>query len=151
MNEIMGYFGFLAMWFSCFSISFFTMLADDTQGPVRDFTAVSQLICCTNLVSMSYGMMNRVPVTKASLFTINLDLFVTWTAFAYYGGSDVFSDSAIGVWNYIQVIMFSFFSASGIAGLFAIANDPNGFNKYLEDSYPTKGESENSTVNEADL
>ena len=46
----MGYIGFMAMWFSFFFVSFGVMLGDSTTGPLRDFCAVSQLLCCSNLV-----------------------------------------------------------------------------------------------------
>lgn len=128
---MMGYLGFLCMWFTCFFVSFVTLLTDDTTGPVRDFTAVSQLVCCANLVSMGWGMTNGVKPTQASMLTINLDLFVTWLAFAYYGGGDVLSSSPIGVWNYIQVCLFSVFSLQSMVGLFAIAVDPAGYQKYI--------------------
>tara|TARA_Y100000389_G_C17435732_1_gene505385 strand:+ start:107 stop:580 length:474 start_codon:yes stop_codon:yes gene_type:complete len=130
----LGYTSFLILWFSCFSVSFVTLLVDSTTGPVRDFTAVSQLVCCTNLVSLGYGLTHNVKWSKASLLTVNMDLFISWTAFAYFGGGATLSSSPIGIWNYIQVVMFSVMSLANIVSLFAVALNQVGYRKYLEDS-----------------
>ena len=108
------------------------MLVDPTVGPVRDFTAISQVICCTNLITLGYGLTHNVKWSKASLLTVNLDLFVSWTAFSYCGGGAVLSNSAIGIWNYIQIVMFSIMSIGNIITLFAIAINYKGYLEYLQ-------------------
>ncbi len=107
MDDV-GVIGLLPIWLSFFFTSFGVMLGDDSVGAPRNFCAVSQIICCANLCTMAYSVTNNVPLSKANVLTFLLDMMVTWTAFAYFGGSDVFSSSAIGIFNYIQVPNTSF-------------------------------------------
>jgi len=81
----LGLLGCLGMWLSFFTTSFVVLLVDDTQGPARDFCAVSQLLCCTNLCALGWATVNNASWSKASFFTINFDTFGTWLAFAYFG------------------------------------------------------------------
>ena len=127
----MGYTGFIIMWFCFFFTSFGVMLGDSTTGPARDFCAVSQMICCTNLVAFGYAITNNIPWSKASMLTCALDMCVTWTALAYFGGN-VFGTSAIGIFNYIQVPMMAIMTIPTLLGLIVVARDPEGFRQYLE-------------------
>ena len=127
----MGAKGFLFMWFSFFITSFGVMLADNSVGAPRNFCAVSQMICCTNLVSIGYAITNKIALSKASQWTGGLDMFVTWTSFAYFGGTDVFSSTPIGVWNWIQVPLMAVMTIPTVVGFLAIAFNEDGYQKYL--------------------
>tara|TARA_A100001015_G_C14747760_1_gene616270 strand:- start:153 stop:650 length:498 start_codon:yes stop_codon:yes gene_type:complete len=139
--------GFLFMWFSFFFTSFGVMLADNTVGSPRNFCAVSQMICCTNLVSIGYAITNKVPLSKASQWTSGLDMFVTWTSFAYFGGTAVFSTTPIGIWNWIQVPLMAVMTIPTVVGFFAIAFNEDGYQEYLNKE-DKKGENRNLELNE---
>jgi len=133
LTDKMGMTGMLYMWFSFFTTSFVVLLADDTQGPARDFCAVSQLLCCTNLAAMGYAVANNVSWSKANFLTMNFDTFGTWLAFAYFGGNAVLGSSTLGVWNSVQVAGTALNSLNGLAGLYLVSKDYKGFENYLKD------------------
>jgi hypothetical protein len=123
--------GFLFIWFSFFMTSFGVMLGDNSVGAPRNFCVVSQMICCTNLVSIGYAITNKVPLSKASQLTGALDMFVTWTSFAYFGGTAVFSSTPIGLWNWVQVPLMAVMTIPTVVGFLAIAFNEDGYQAYL--------------------
>ena len=133
MNDKLGMTGFLTMWLSFFTTSFVVLLVDDTQGPARDFCAASQLLCCTNLASVGWALVNNKSWSNAHLYTMNFDTFGTLLAFAYFGGGDVLGSSTLGVWNSVQVVGTAMNTLFGLVSLYAVANDHKGFVEYLED------------------
>ena len=133
MSDSMGMRGMLTMWFSFFTTGFTVLLVDDQQGPLRDFTMVSQLVCCTNLAAFGYSVANDVSWSKASFYTLHFDTFATLLAFAYFGGGDLLNDSTLGVWNTVQLVGTAMNGAFGVAALYMTAGDYEGFNKYLCD------------------
>jgi len=138
MTDKMGHFGFLLMWFSWFLTTFGVLLGDSSVGAPRNFCFASQLVCCTNIVSIVYSMIHNVDLSKASMLTGPLDMYVTWLSFAYFGGSAVFSTSPIGVFNVIQCVMQGMMTIQMTVGLLAMAKDPKGYKKYLEDKKPVE-------------
>jgi hypothetical protein len=133
MNDKLGMTGFLTMWLCFFTTSFGVLLADDTQGPARDFCAASQLLCCTNLASVGWALVNNESWSKANFYTMNVDTFGTWLAFAYFGGGDVLGSSTLGVWNSVQVAGAALNTVFGVVTMYAVAKDHQGFVDYLED------------------
>ena len=127
----MGIIGFMPMWFAFFFTSLGVMLGDDSTGAPRNFCAVSQIICCSNLCAMGYAATNNVPLSKANMLTGPLDMFVTWTSLAYFGGSSVFSSTPIGIFNYIQVPIMALMTIPTVIGLVAVARDPKAYQDYL--------------------
>ena len=136
MTDSMGKVGLLGLWLSFFTTSFVVLLADDTQGPQRDFCAASQLLCCTNLASMGWAFMNNESWSKANFFTMNFDTFGTLLAFAYYGGSDVLGSSTLGTWNTVQLVGTAMNTAFGVSSLYMVAKDHGGFVHYLNAQQP---------------
>ena len=67
-----GVFSFMPVWFAFFLTSFGVMLGDSSVGAPRNFCAVSQIICCTNLCAMAYSITNNVPLSKANLLTAHI-------------------------------------------------------------------------------
>jgi len=128
----MGSRGFLFLWLIFFTISFVVLLVDDTQGPARDFCVVSQLLCCSNLVSMGWAISNNIDWTKAHFYTLHLDTFGTLIAFAYFGGFDVIEGPELSVWNGVQMVGTAINALIGVIGLFAVAGDYDGFEKYIK-------------------
>ena len=131
LTDKLGMKGLLGMWFSFFTTSFVVLLVDDAQGAARDFCMVSQLLCCTNLVSMGYAVTNNMSWSKANFLTMNFDTFGTWLAFAYFGGNDVLGTTTLGVWNSVQVVGTVLNTVNGVAALYLVATDYRGFKDYL--------------------
>ena len=127
----LGVLGFFGIWLSFFGITFGALVADEQTGPIRDYATVSQLICCANLVTLGYAVVNNVKWSKASFHTLGLDLFVTWTALAYYGVNNVFDDSLLGVWNTISTIFMGVFTVQYLVCMVVVARNYNGFQRYL--------------------
>jgi len=134
LNEKLGKVGFLTLWSSAFFTSFIVLLVDDSTGAARNFCAVSQLACCTNLVSLGYSVMSNKSWSKAVFFTMNFDTFATWTAFAYFGGTAVFGTTPLGVWNAVQIAFTILNTLNGIAALYLVSKDHSGFEEYLTET-----------------
>ena len=136
MMDKLGMRGMLAMWFSFFTTGFVVLLTDDQVGPLRDFTTVSQLVCCTNLAAFGHSVANNVSLQKSTFYTLNFDTFATLLAFAYFGGGDLLNSTPLGVWNYIQFVFTVMNAAWGVATLYVVNRDYAGFQKYLGASAP---------------
>ena len=134
MTDSMGMRGMLTMWLSFFTTTFVVLLADDQAGPLRDFTMVSQLACCTNLASMGYSVVNNVSMSKTSFYTLHFDTFATLLAFAYFGGGDLLNSTPLGVWNYVQLVGTAMNALFGVSALYLVESDYDGVQKYLEDN-----------------
>ena len=132
MMDKFGMRGMMAMWFSFFTTGFVVLLTDDQTGPLRDFTMVSQIVCCTNLAAMGYSAANNVRLSKTTYYTLNFDTFVTLFAFAYFGGGDLLNSTPLGVWNTIQLVGTVMNALFGIAALYLADSDFAGFQKYLD-------------------
>ena len=136
MMDKLGMHGMLAMWFSFFTTGFVVLLTDDQVGPLRDFTMVSQLVCCTNLAAFGHSVANNVSLQKSTFYTLNFDTFATLLAFAYFGGGNLLNSTPLGVWNYIQFVFTVMNAAWGAATLYVVSGDYAGFQKYLGASAP---------------
>ena len=134
MVDKLGMTGMLTLWFSFFTTGFVVMLTDDQTGPLRDFSMVSQLVCCTNLAAMGYSVAHNVSLKKSFFYTMNFDTFATLLAFAYFGGGDLLNSSPLGVWNWIQFVFTVMNAAWGAATLYTVARDYKGFAEHLKDS-----------------
>ena len=133
MVDKLGMTGMLTMWFTFFTTGFVVMLTDDQTGPLRDFSMVSQLVCCTNLASMGYSVAHNVSMKKTFFYTMNFDTFATLLAFAYFGGDSLLNSTPLGVWNWVQFVFTLMNAVWGAATLYTVARDHKGFVKHLED------------------
>ncbi len=136
MTDSLGTRGMLTMWFSFFTTTFVVLLVDDQTGPLRDFTLVSQLACCSNIASIGYSVANNVSLSKTSFYTLHFDTFATLLAFAYFGGDNLLNSAPLGIWNYVQLVGTVMNALFGGAALYIVAGDHKGYQKYLEDSPP---------------
>ena len=136
MTDSLGTRGMLTMWFSFFTTTFVVLLADDQTGPLRDFTLVSQLACCSNIASIGYSVANNVSLSKTSFYTLHFDTFATLLAFAYYGGDSLLNSTPLGVWNYVQLVGTAMNALFGVAALYTVAGDYKGYHKYIEGYHP---------------
>ena len=123
----------LTMWFSFFTTTFVVLLADDQTGPLRDFTMVSQLVCCSNMAAIGYSVTNNVSWSKTNFYTLHFDTFATLLAFAYFGGGDLLNSTPLGVWNYVQLVGTSMNALFAVSALYMVEGDSEGYHKYLGD------------------
>ena len=129
----MGMRGMLTMWFSFFTTSFVVLLTDHQTGSLRDFTMVSQLVCCSNMAAIGYSVANNVSWSKTSFYTLHFDTFATLLAFAYFGGGDLLNSTPLGVWNTVQLVGTAMNALFAVSALYMVAGDYDGYQKYLED------------------
>lgn len=126
MVDKMGSLGLMLMWLSFYVVTVVCMLVDDTEGNVRDFALLSQVFCCINLSTLGWAIIKKSNVIESSLLTVNIDLAATIVAWAYFGG-DVFSSSAVGVFNYFHVIFAFVMFINNLVGLVVISTDYEGW------------------------
>ena len=134
MVDKLGMVGMLGLWFSFFTTGFVVLLTDDQTGALRDFSMVSQLVCCTNLAAMGYSVAHNVSLKKSFFYTMNFDTFATLLAFAYFGGGSLLNSTPLGVWNYVQFVFTVANGVWGVATLYVVAKDHKGYMKHLTDS-----------------
>ena len=132
MSDNMGMRGMLTMWFSFFTTGFVVLLTDDQQGALRDFTMVSQLVCCANVVAFGHSVVHNESWSRTSFYTLHFDTFATLLAFAYFGGGDLLNSTPLGVWNTIQLIGTLMNAVFGVSALYMVAGDHAGFLEYLK-------------------
>jgi hypothetical protein len=103
--------GLYAMWTMLFVSNFVCLLVDDSSGVERDFNLIS------NIFSVIYGGVasvnniygNKMPSTML-LIAGPIHQYSFWLLFAYFGGADVLTSSAVGVMNYVSVVIVGLFS-----------------------------------------
>tara|TARA_E500000178_G_C16994465_1_gene742456 strand:- start:912 stop:1349 length:438 start_codon:yes stop_codon:yes gene_type:complete len=129
-DSILGFPGLYTMWTCLYIANFVSLLVDDTTGVVRDFNLFSNILsviyCSIASVINIFG--NQLPSTML-LISGPIHQYAFWILFAYFGGSDVLSSSAVGVMNWISLFIVGFFSLDMIAKTWFITLNPK---KYLE-------------------
>lgn len=98
--------------FIFFIVSFTLMLLDLSIGPHRTFCAILQFIYGMNLISLFYINHNKIDLFNIFMLINIFDLSFIWTAFSFLGGSIVFSNTYIGIWNIIQLLTISIINLS---------------------------------------
>ena len=136
MSDSMGMRGMLTMWFSFFTTGFVVLLTDNQQGALRDFTMVSQLVCCANVAAFGYSVAHKESWSKTNFYTLHFDTFATLLAFAYFGGGDLLNSTPLGVWNTVQLVGTAMNAAFGVAALYMVAGDYEGYRAYLAGPLP---------------
>lgn len=132
MVDKLGMKGMLTLWFSFFTTGFVVMLTDDQTGPLRDFSMVSQLVCCTNLGAMGYSIAHNVSLKRTFFYTMNFDTFATLFAFAYFGDCALLNSTPLGVWNWVQLVFTLMNTVWGMATLYIVAGDYKGYDAHVK-------------------
>tara|TARA_A100000164_G_C21485833_1_gene575636 strand:- start:103 stop:450 length:348 start_codon:yes stop_codon:yes gene_type:complete len=83
------------------------MLLDLSEGPHRFFCTILQFVYGINLISLFYINLYKVDLLNIFMLINILDLSFIWTSFSFFGGSIVFKDTYIGIWNMIQMLIIS--------------------------------------------
>lgn len=122
--------GLYFLWTCLYVANFVALLTDNTTGVVRDFNLA------TNIISVIYGALasanniygNGLP-SSMLLMAGPIHQYSHWLLFAYFGGADVLSSSAIGIMNWISMFVVGFFSLDMVVKTWYTSFYPE---KYLE-------------------
>ena len=125
--------GLYFLWTLIFVANFVCLLVDDTTGDVRDFNAI------TNLLSVIYGGIasvvniygNKLP-SSMLLIAGPIHQYSFWILFAYFGGPDVLTSSAVGVMNWISLFVIGFFSLDMIIKTWYTSFYPDEYLEYVK-------------------
>lgn len=132
-DKLMKLPGLYLMWTILFVANFVSLLVDDTQGVIRNFNiftnAVSVIYCSIASVNNIYG--NQLP-SSILLIAGPVHQYLHWLLFAYFGGSDVLSSSAIGVMNWISLFVVGIFSIDMIIKTWILSINPDYYTNYLK-------------------
>tara|TARA_B100001093_G_C26663663_1_gene943021 strand:- start:456 stop:896 length:441 start_codon:yes stop_codon:yes gene_type:complete len=124
--------GLYFLWTLLFVSNFISLLVDDSTGVHRDFNIISNIFSviygCVASVNNIYG--NMLPSTML-LISGPVHQYSFWMLFAYFGGADVLTNSAVGVMNYISVCVVSIFSIDMIAKTWYTSFFPQEYKNYV--------------------
>lgn len=124
--------GLYFLWTVLFISNFICLLVDDSTGVHRDFNII------TNIFSVIYGSVssannifgNGLPSTML-LISGPVHQYSFWMLFAYFGGSDVLTNSAVGIMNYLFVCVVALFSLDMISKTWYVSLFPEEYKKYV--------------------
>lgn len=124
--------GLYFLWTVLFISNFVCLLVDDSTGVHRDFNII------TNIFSVIYGSVssvnnifgNGLPSTML-LISGPVHQYSFWMLFAYFGGSDVLTNSAVGIMNYLFVCVVALFSLDMISKTWYVSLFPEEYKKYV--------------------
>ncbi len=132
-DKLMKLPGLYLMWTILFVANFVSLLVDDTQGVIRNFNiftnSVSVIYCSIASVNNIYG--NQLP-SSTLLIAGPVHQYLHWLLFAYFGGTDVLSSSAVGVMNWISLFVVGIFSIDMIIKTWILSINPNYYTNYLK-------------------
>ena len=133
-DQILKLGGLYTLWTILFVSNFVCLLVDDTDGKVRDFNVL------TNVLSVIYGGIasvvnvygNKLP-SSMLLIAGPIHQYSYWILFAYFGGSDVISRSAVGVMNCIFTVIVALFSVDMIFKTWYVSLYPQSYLDYTKE------------------
>ena len=126
----MGYrFGQL-MWLSFYIPSFVVLLCDDTKGASRDFLAGVSLISCISLLYYSMHRWLDTPASTPGIHAQTFELYARWILAAYYGPTNVIGGHAVGVMNWVQLVLMGVFSLGKIPASIYTLFDYGAYREY---------------------
>ena len=126
--------GLYFLWTCLYVANFVALLTDSTTGVVRDFNVSS------NIISVIYGALasanniygNGLP-SSMLLMAGPIHQYSHWLLFAYFGGSDVLSSTAVGIMNWISMFVVGFFSVDMIVKTWYTAINPTKYLAYVKE------------------
>ena len=129
-DNTMGYkFGNI-MWLVFFLPSLGVLLGDSTTGPGRDYLAFGTLMSVLNYMVYGYYLMEGRPASTPSQVGILAEALGRWTLAAYYGPANIVGWSAIGVMNFILLLVSAIFGVMKMVAQFMVNFDVKGYLTY---------------------
>lgn len=134
LDNTLGYrFGFCT-WLFFWIPSFVVLLADDTQGPARDFLAQGTLVASLTLLYFCHYFGQGSPASTPATHAITAECFARLALLAHHGASDVVdTGSAVGGMNVAIVSAISIFGILNITKLLYILFHPAEYAAYEEE------------------
>ena len=134
-DQVLGLGGLYFLWTCLFVSNFVCLLVDDSSGVERDFNVI------TNVLSVIYGGIasanniygNKLP-SSMLLIAGPIHQYSFWILFGYFGGRDVLTSSAVGVMNYLFVVVVGLFSVDMILKTWYVSLYPQVYLDYVEQS-----------------
>tara|TARA_A100001015_G_C15035798_1_gene736153 strand:+ start:2765 stop:3244 length:480 start_codon:yes stop_codon:yes gene_type:complete len=131
-DKIMRQPGLYLMWTILFVVNLICLSIDSTTGPIRDFNVMAQFLSTiyslVSSVNNIYG--NKLPSTM--LLTAGpVHQYTTWLLLAYYRGN-VYSSSAIGIYNGVVTVVIGIFTADMVIKTWTVAINPKYYLDYVE-------------------
>lgn len=131
-DKIMRQPGLYLMWTILFVVNLICLSIDSTTGPIRDFNVLAQFLSTiytlVSSVNNIYG--NKLPSTM--LLTAGpVHQYTTWLLLAYYRGN-VYSSSAIGIYNGVVTVVIGIFTADMVIKTWTVAINPKYYLDYVK-------------------
>ncbi len=129
--------GLYALWSVIFVANLVSLFVDDTTGPVRNFNILangfSVIYPAAASINNIYG--NALPSTVL-VSAGPLHQYLFWMLFAFFGGNDVLSNSALGTMNWISLYVVGGFSLDMFFKTWYVALKREKYLEYVKDNKP---------------
>lgn len=125
--------GLYTLWTVLYLLNFICLLSDNTVGPVRNFNILSNSLSVLYVggttINNIYG--NARPSTL--LLSVGpIHQYAHWLLFAYFGGSDVLSNSPIGTMNWIGCFVVGLFTIDMIIKTWYLTFNLQDYLEYIK-------------------
>lgn len=125
--------GLYLLWTCIYIANFVALIVDDTYGAVRTFNVLGNGLSVIYTGSAGFNAIygNDTPSTLL-VIPGPIHQYAFWVIFAYFRG-DVFSNSPIGVMNYISCIIVGLFSVDMVFKTWYVTLNTKTYLKYVQD------------------
>jgi hypothetical protein len=132
-DHILKFPGLYSLWTSLFIANLVALFVDDSEGPIRDFNilvnGLSTVYPAMASANTIYG--NGKPSTTI-LIAGPIHQYLFWMLFAYFGGSEVLSQSELGVMNWISLFVVGGFSIDMFFKTWSLSIYPQKYLDYVK-------------------
>jgi len=130
VDNKMGYrFGQL-MWLSFYIPSLVVLFCDSTTGPSRDFLLSVSLLSCASLLYYTVHRWLDTPASTPGMHTQTCELYARWLLAAYFGPANVIGSHAVGVMNWVQLVLMGVFGLAKLPASIYTLFDYEGYKAY---------------------
>jgi len=111
-DKIFGYRGGYFFWLMLYIVNVGVLSADSTSGPQRDYLTHTSLMGCLSLVYYSYNQFRGNPSSVPGQHAAGTEALARILYAAHCGWGDIVGWNAIGVWNFVLLIIAGMFGVS---------------------------------------
>ena len=129
--------GLYTLWTIIFIANLTSLFVDDTTGSVRDFNILVNGLSVIYPAAASLNNIYGNGLPSSVLVTAGpVHQYLFWMLFAYFGGKDVLSSSALGTMNWISLFIVGGFSVDMFFKTWYVSLYPKNYIEYINSNKP---------------
>jgi len=136
-DQILKLPGLYTLWTIIFIANLTSLFVDDTTGSVRDFNILVNGLSVIYPAAASLNNIYGNGLPSSVLVTAGpVHQYLFWMLFAYFGGKDVLSSSALGTMNWISLFIVGGFSVDMFFKTWYVSLYPKNYIEYVNSNKP---------------